>query len=134
LITDFSTDTLLDLHPPGIFQIDGNLGGTAAVIEMLLQSCNGEIHLLPALPSAWPNGEVHGLRARGGYIVNIRWENKKLKRAEIVSLTNRICKLKNAGLKYIVKNSDGNVLPVTYNESHITFDIKANDMYCVTVK
>jgi len=83
LITDFATDTLLDLHPPRIFQIDGNFGGTAAVIEMLLQSYCGELHFLPALPKAWPSGRVTGLRARGNITVGITWREGRFVTASI---------------------------------------------------
>ncbi|MBW8890993.1 MAG: glycoside hydrolase family 95 protein, partial [Burkholderiales bacterium] len=67
---------MFDAHPP--FQIDGNFGGAAGILEMIVQSWGGEVHLLPALPKAWPKGLLHGVRAHGGLTLDIEWANGQL--------------------------------------------------------
>lgn len=90
--------------PP--FQIDANFGTTSAICEMLLQSQNNQIELLPALPiDYWPNGFVKGLRARGNYQINIFWSNGKLNNAQIIPLSNsNSCQIIYQNNKFILEN------------------------------
>ncbi len=78
LVVDFATESLLDLHPPRIFQIDGNLGAAACLNEALAQYWNGCLHLLRALPAAWPSGRVSGMHVPGGHRISFRWQDGQL--------------------------------------------------------
>jgi alpha-L-fucosidase 2 len=85
---------LFDAHPP--FQIDGNFAGTAGVIEMLLQSQNGELHLLPALPDAWAAGSVRGLVGRGSFVIDMAWRRGALVEATVLARAGGRCSIRTA--------------------------------------
>ena len=101
-----SYPNLFDAHPP--FQIDGNFGGTAGIVEMLVQSHNGEIQLLPALPDALPNGTITGVRARGGFILDFSWENRKITELKIVSTAGGTCLIRQGEKTVEFESEPGN--------------------------
>lgn len=95
---------LFDDHPP--FQIDGNFGGTSGMAEMLLQSHTDEIHLLPALPKAWQQGSIEGIRARGGYTIDMVWEEGRLSLARITASSSGWCRIRYAEKKLEIVAAD----------------------------
>ena len=105
---------LFDAHPP--FQIDGNFGFSSGVVEMLLQSHAGELHLLPALPTAWPKGHVRGLRARGGIEVSLAWIDGKLRQAWFVSSHSQEISIHYGNRKDRIHLENGKVKTIEFKE------------------
>lgn len=122
LLKNGTLDNLWDTHAP--FQIDGNFGGTAGVTEMLLQSHMGFLHLLPALPDAWKEGSVEGLRARGNFLVNLTWRGGKLVQATVVSQSGEPCKVHYDGKTLNFNTQRGKSYTITYTNEKLRVDKK----------
>lgn len=117
LLKNGTLDNLWDTHAP--FQIDGNFGGTAGVTEMLLQSHIGFLHLLPALPDAWKEGSVEGLRARGNFLVNLTWRGGKLVLATVVSQSGEPCMVHYNGKTLNFNTQRGKSYTITYTNEKL---------------
>lgn len=118
LLKNGTLNNLWDSHPP--FQIDGNFGGSAGIIEMLLQSHLGFLHILPALPQAWENGNVKGLLARGGFETDILWENGELKKLIVKSNAGEECNLLYKDAKLSFKTKKGRSYSIKYENGKLT--------------
>jgi len=108
---------MFDAHPP--FQIDGNFGGVSGMTEMILQSRNDEIHLLPALPSVWPSGRMTGLRARGAVGVDVRWCAGRLEEATVRAGTDGLVRLVCGGSRLVLDLREGQTRRVGLREGRL---------------
>ena len=127
LLTHSTSPNLLNFHES--FRVDANFGGTSAIKEALLQSCGGEINLLPALPNEWNSGYIKGIRAKGGFEVDIEWDDGKLKSASIFSNFDSECRLRANCVVSIV--CEGESIDSRIEDGVIVFNAKKDSKYIV---
>ena len=129
LLADSVTENLFDLHPPQIFQIDGNLGITAAIAEMLLQSHNGVLRLLPCLPAEWSHGGVRGLRARGGITVDLTWSFGSLTEATLTAARSGPVRLwlpRDVAALAVSNGDEASLDSLKVREQYVTVELQAD--------
>lgn len=132
LISGGTLPNLWDTHPP--FQIDGNFGGTAGIAEMLLQSHESAVSILPSLPTCWKSGSFKGLTARGGYVVSAEWKNMRIISAEIFSRTDNLCRVRLNGEYNVKVISNGAEQQIKKDGRIIEFNAAANTSYTLSLQ
>ncbi|MBB3113364.1 alpha-L-fucosidase 2 [Paenibacillus phyllosphaerae] len=128
LLRKSTLPNLFDNHPP--FQIDGNFGAIAGIVEMLLQSHLGYVHLLPAVPGIWTSGSVTGLRARGGFVIDLNWAERKLQHAAIRSEYGVTFRMFTEN-RVKVTGSDGKQVQVNQNGPYVEFPTRKGEVYTI---
>lgn len=137
LLKHLTYPNLFDAHPPlsdrddQVFQIDGNFGGAAGLAEMLLQSQHDEIHLLPALPAAWSAGYVSGLKARGGFEVNLAWEKGALQEAQVHAGFDGTCRVRTSSQVKGVTSGAAEVAVTRLANALVEFQAAAGKTYLI---
>lgn len=124
-------NNLFDLHPP--FQIDGNFGYAAGICEMIVQSHIGDVHLLPALPSAWATGSVKGIRARKGFVLDVEWRDARLQKCTLLSELGQRCRLRTQ--QPVTVSCKGKPVKVKkISDLVLEFDTSRDSTYDIAVK